>query len=90
MRRECLFDVTCSEVVLQAACSGGTISALRAFVLRLRTCRGDYSVGSADGVPHALTRNGVRLELQQLAPATRKDVELAYAQACAEVRLASR
>lgn len=81
LRRECLFEVTCSEFVLRAARTGGTRQAIRAFVARCRTCRGDYSVGGLDGVPHAVSRCGIRMALEELTPVVRDEVELAYARA---------
>ena len=56
---------------------------MRAFVERVRTCRGDYSVGSEGGLPFALTRNGVRLSPDVLAPGAKQDVLQAHANACA-------
>lgn len=81
LRRQCLFEVGCSEFVLHAARTGSTLQAVRAFAARWRSCRGDYSIGSADGVPHALTRCGMPLALQDLVPAVREDVETAYSRA---------
>lgn len=79
--RECLFAVGCSEHVLRTARRDGSRAALRAFAVRVRTCRGDFSIGSRAGVPHALTRDGIILPLDQLAAGTRRAVELAYTEA---------
>ncbi|MGY0652921.1 membrane protein insertion efficiency factor YidD [Luteimonas sp. A537] len=81
LRRKCLFDTSCSEFVLRAARTDGTLPALKAFAVRFRTCRGDYSIASVHGVPHALSRCGSCLPLHELAPAVREEVELAYSEA---------
>lgn len=79
--RECLFSVTCSECVLRAAREQGTLAAWRAFAYRVRTCRGDYSIGSEGGRPFALVRDGTRLPLEVLSPAVQHELLQAQADA---------
>lgn len=89
LARECLFAVTCSECVLRAARDQGTVPALRALAWRVRTCRGDYSIGGEGGLPVAITRDGLRLPLESLAPGIRDILVQAHAEACVEARAES-
>lgn len=83
--RECLFSVTCSELVLRAARDAGTRAAWRAFLTRVRSCRDDYSIGSEAGIPFALSRDGIRMPLEELIP----DVQRELLQAQADARAAT-
>ena len=65
--RTCLFKISCSEYVLVAARDKGALAAVRAFLRRWRTCRGDYQVEFDGNVGFLIASCGERIVQHELS-----------------------